>query len=169
MAGRPEEAIYRFLDTNGDGSGTQNAVGDYSGAAEEFYYQPPRNTELHRMVIHITDTAGISQAEYGNLGSALTNGYSLVVKDESGAQVNDLCDGIPIKSNADFGRYCYDVELKSWTNTPANETVQVRWTFAKAGFPLYLPANYQLSITFNDNLSGLIEHYFMLQGYETTT
>lgn len=168
MPGRPEEAIYRFLDTNGDGSGTKNANGDYSSVADEFYFQYSRDCEIHRMIIQLTDTSGITQEEYGNLAAALSNGYTIKVQDDSQNDVVDLCDGVAITKNEDFGRYCYDVSLRSWATSPANESIQARWTFSKAGHPLYLPANYRVSITFNDNLSGLLEHYFMVNGYETT-
>jgi len=165
MPGSPEEAVYRFLDTSGTGAGTKNAASDYT-AGEEFYYTAPKAVDIHRMVIYISDTAGATQAEYGNLGSALTNGYNIVVKDAAAATVKDLTDGVPIKTNADLGRYCYDVRLQSWATSPVNESVISRWTFAKAGYPLCLPIGYSLSITFNDNLAGLLEHYFMIQGYE---
>ena len=163
MPGAPQEAIFRFLDTAGDGTGTKNAIGDYT-TPDEFYFSYPKPVNIERMVVHISDTAML-QGQYGDL-TALTNGYNVKVLDAAGSTVVDLTDGIPIKANADFGRYCYDVQHQSWGSAPTNEFVQVRWTFAKAGHPLYLPAGYKLSITFSDNLSGLIEHYFMIQGYE---
>jgi len=45
--------VYRYLDTNGDGTGTQNANGDYSGASEIFYIQPGPSEiiRLERMLI----------------------------------------------------------------------------------------------------------------------
>lgn len=163
MPGKPEEAIYRFLDTNGDGSGTKNANGDYT-TPDEFFFSYPKAVKIERMIVHISDTAML-QGQYGDL-TALSTGYSVAVLDGAGATVVDLTDGVPIKANADFGRYCYDVNHHSWGTTPANELVQSRWTFSKAGYPLYIPAGYKLSITFSDNLTGLLEHYFMLQGYE---
>ena len=159
----PSEAIFRFLDTAGDGTGTKNAIGDYS-TPDEFFFSYPKDVEIERMVIHISDTA-MTQDQYGDL-TALSTGYSVSVIDSAGATVLDLTDGVPIKKNADFGRYCYDVNHQSWGTTPTNEFVQARWTFSKAGHPLYLAAGSKLSITFSDNLTGLIEHYFMIQGYE---
>ena len=160
----PDKAIFRFLDTNGDGTGTKNANGNYASVADEFYFESTESTQIHRMVIHITDTAGITQIKYGNL-AALTNGYTVKVLDADQVEVLDLCDDVAIKANADLGRYCYDVQLQSWATSPTNESVEARWTFARAGQPLDLPIGWRLSITFNDDLSGLIEHYFMIQGY----
>jgi len=164
MSGEVSKAIYRFLDTDGDGTGTKNANGDYSSAADEFFFQPDQECDIHRLIFHMTDTTGIQQEEYGNIGGALTNGYNIVVRDDSDATILSLTDNIPIKTNGDIGRYCYDVELKSWG--AGNEAIQGRWTFTKAGAPLRLPQNYKFSITLNDTLTGLLEHYFMIQGYE---
>lgn len=163
MAYGPEDAFYRFLDTNGDGTGTQNAVGDYSVTPDEFYFQPTHDTDLYRLIIHIEDTTGFQAQDYGNITSGLTNGYSLLVKDTAESTLLNLCDGQPIQTNAEIGRYCYDVDVKTWG--AGNEVLQARWTFEKAGRPLYLSAGDRLSITFNDDLTGLIEHYFMIQGY----
>lgn len=164
MPGLPEESIYRFLDTNGDGSGTKNANGDYSLTPDEFYFEAARDCNIARMIIHIEDTSGMQVQDYGNITSGITNGYAVKVQDESQNDVRDFTDGAVIKTNGDIGRMCYDVEVKTWGS--GNEELQARFTFAKAGYPLYLPAGYRLSITFNDDLSGLVEHYFMIQGYE---
>ena len=159
----PDRAYYRFLDTNGDGTGTQNAVGDYSITPEEFYFQPDTDAHIWRMIIHIEDTSGFQAQDYGNITGGLTNGYCLEVKDDNDNVLLDLCDGLKIQTNAEIGRYCYDVDVKTWG--AGNEVGQARWTFAKAGYPLVINNGFKLSVTFNDDLSGLIEHYFMLQGY----
>jgi hypothetical protein len=161
---KPVDAIYRFLDTNGNGTGTKNATGDYSVTPDDFFYTAPAGgAELHRLIIHIEDTVGVQAEEYGNLGAALTNGYSLKVFDSNSVEVLDITDGVPIKTNAQLGRLGYDVDVRTWG--AGNEIIQARITFSRAGYPLFLPEGYQFKITFNDNLSGLIEHYFMLQGY----
>lgn len=162
----PGQAIYRFLDTNGDGTGTKNANGNYSITAEEFYFQPDGYVEIHRMIVHLADTSGMQAEEYGNLGTALSNGYAPEIQDEDGATLLDLCDGIAITANGDLGRYCYDVDVKSWG--AGNEFLQARWTFTKSGAPLLIEENHRFSITLNDDFSGLLEHYFMLQGYQRT-
>ena len=164
--GRPEEGVYRFLDTNGDGTGTKNANGDYSVTPGEFYFQPPRRVHVHRLIIHIEDTNGFTAQEYGNLGAALGNGYTIVCQDDSQNEICNYNDGVVITTNAEIGRICYDVDIKTWG--AGNEALQARFTFDKAGSPVDLKPNYRLSITFNDDLSGLIEHYFMIQGYEYT-
>lgn len=158
----PQDGIFRFLDTVGDGSGANNANGDYSLAADEFFFQPTRMANVHRLIFHISDTTGIQAQDYGNITGGLTNGYNILVTDEDNNTIVSLTNGIPIKTNGDIGRYCYDVDLKSWGS--GNEFIQARWSFDKAGSPIYLAANHKLSITLNDDCSGLLEHYFMIQG-----
>jgi hypothetical protein len=53
-----------------------------------------------------------------------------------------------------------------------DEMLQVRWTFAKSGAQLRLNGNNneRLEVVLDDDLDGLIEHYFMVQGvYENYT
>ena len=158
-----EELIFRNMDTNGDGTGTKNANGNY-GTPDDFYFQSPYAVELHRMIIPIGDTAGMTAEEYGNLGAALTNGWELKVKTAADVVKLDLTDGIPIKSNAEVGRVCFDVDLKDFGTTPTNEILLARWTFTRCGSPLILDPLDKLVITFSDNLTGLLTHYFMVQG-----
>jgi len=39
-----------------------------------------------------------------------------------------------------------------------------RWTFRKAGEPLLLLPGNSFRVTVNDDLTGLVEHYFCIQG-----
>ncbi len=158
-----DKLIFRYLDTNGDGTGTKNANGDYSGAADEFFITADSPCEIHRMVIEIEDTSGFAAAEYGNLGTNLTNGVKVSVDDHLGNELVDLVDGLNVTTNAEWARLCYDADLKTWG--AGNEFLMVRWTFARSGQPITLTDGDKLIVTLNDNLSGLVSHYFMVQGY----
>ena len=154
MPVRPEEVVFQFL---ADDTGERNAVGNYSEPTE-FYYEATKAVYIHRMIVQIVEGPGKKQNRYGPR-RALSNGYTVIIKDKSGKVVNDLCDGVPIYAHDDLKRYCYDV-------TATGESVTARWTFAKSGEAVYLPVDYRLSITLNDNFSRLDGHYFMLQGFE---
>jgi len=157
--------ISRFLDTNGDNTGTTNANGDYSSASGEFYIQPPAGEyyDIHRMIVSIGDTKGMSAEEYGNLGAALTNGITLKLLGAGDALITQFTP-IPAKSNASWGIFCYDVDVKSWGTSPTDELLVARWTFTKSGRPIRLADNNKLMITCDDDLQGLITHYFLVQG-----
>lgn len=157
--------IKSFLDENGDGSGNSNAIGDYSVTPQEFYYQCPANHQaaIHRLIISAEDTSGMGADDYGKITGGLTVGYFLLAKDAQGATLLDLTNGLPIKTNGGLTWYCYDVDIHTWGN--GNEYLAARWTFAQSGIPLYLGPGERLSVTFNDDLSGLINHRFKVQGH----
>ena len=157
----PRSGVYRFL-MNG---ATKHANGNYAGNATIFRFTAQHQSTLERLIIHLQDGNGMRAERYGALGAALTNGYRVVVLDENDVELLDLCDGVPIKSNGGMGRYCYDVDLKPWG--VGEEFIQVRWTFAKSGEPVHLKPGHSLAVELSDDLSGLTEHYFMVQGKYT--
>ena len=161
-----KQSLYRYLDSNGDGSGTKNANLDFNASPDIFYIQPPSGTiyYLNRMIVCVEDTATMQAQEYGNLGAALSNGITFKLVNDSGT-ILDFLDGIPIKTNSAYGALCYDVDLKSWG--AGNELLVSRWTFAKAGYPIRLDGskNERLEANFSDDLDGLLGHYFLVQGW----
>lgn len=159
-------ALFRFLDTNGDGTGTKNANGNYSVTADDFFIQPAAGEVfvLNRLIVELRDSQGIQAEEYGNLGSALSNGINIKVTDSSDVEILDLTDGLPVTTNAAWGRMSYDVDVKSWG--AGDEVLLCRWTFGASGRPLILKDQQKFKVTLNDNLTGLVAHYFMVQGYK---
>ena len=157
----------RYLDINGDGTGTKEAVGNYSAGVEEFYIEPAATVSyrVHRLIISLEDTTGMQADEYGNLAAALTNGVSIQEKDGSGV-ITDFTDSLPIKTNAGWGALCYDVDVKSWGQTPTNEFLLARFSFDKFGEGLWLTGELgeYLTVVLNDDFTGLISHKFLAQG-----
>lgn len=158
----------RCADTVGDGSGDIAAIGNYAGAAEEFILSVPApfsGYEVHRLIISIEDAGGMQAQEYGNIGAALTNGITVQMKRGSSVQI-DLTTGLPVKTNAQWGVYCYDVEVKGWGS--GNDLLVCRWTFSKSGDPVYLDRSEgdQMIVTLNDDFTALISHTFLFQGRE---
>ena len=163
----PNKRINIYL-KNADGESSVNK--NYGSAAVSatgiFFYSASTVAYIHRMLIYIYDTKGMEVEEYGNLGAALSTGLSLTVWNSAGGSAElDMMDGRPVTTNGEWSGLCYDVDLKSWTNT-SNEVVAGRWSFDKAGEPLYLTAKQQLRLTAVDDLSGLIDHRFMIQGLQ---
>lgn len=161
--------LSRYLDTVGNGSGTKNANGNYSGAGlgeTIFKIQPAAGSvyRIARVIISIRDASGFQAEEYGNLAAALSTGIEVRVQNDSGTLI-DLTDGIPITTNAAWGELCYDVDLKTWGN--GDEFLLVRWTFSRSGTTPQLVGdrNERLEFVLNDDLSGLVSHYFLAQGY----
>lgn len=143
-----------------DGTGTHTMENPF-----RFYIEAQAGQILRiaRLLVHIEDGFGWSAANYGNLGSALTTGITLHTEDANGSQVLNLTNDDPVKSNADWGKFCYDV---AYVNFGAgNDFLQARWTFAKSGVPVRLIEGERLVITVNDDMAGLAAHNFVVQGY----
>ncbi len=159
----------RHLTDTGLSGGTTNANGNYSGAVEEFYVTPRAGESeiwISRMMVAIEDTSGIQADEYGNLGSALSNGIHVFLKNDTETLI-DLNDGHAITTNAIWGHFCYDVEVKSWGSSPTNELLVARWSFFKGGQYIRVTDvdNMRFGISVNDNLAGLLGHFFLAQGF----
>ncbi len=157
--------LFRLLDDVGDGSGVKNAVGDYSTTAKKFIIKPAVNQKffLARMMIHITDGGALDSGSYGN-GITLTNGIEIKVTDSQGYKI-DITEGIPILKNPDWARLCYDMNRSNYGT--GDETLNARFTFLKSGVYLVLDGNKgeQFEVDLNDDFSGLVEHYFQVQGF----
>ncbi len=165
--------VTQYLDTDGDGTGTNNAIGDYT-TPDDFYMQPAAGEDVlvARLIVHIAD-ATIKAGDYGAL-SALSNGVDLTVVLD-GTTFN-LDGGVAVTTNAGWGSLCFDVEQKSWSASPTQESLVIRYTFdkffhdqarpasAKDGILLQGHRDDKLVITLSDNLTGLAIHRFMAQG-----
>ena len=157
----------QLLSTNGDGTGTTEITGDYIGAAETFELHGSTAvgdaTIVERIMIFVEDT-GIFGMEIYGAGSALTNGLTLDVTDSAGSSIIDLTP-VPIKSNGQWGAYCYDVRVDTWG--VGDEALQARWTFTKFtnGAGIWLDDGAKLVLTANDTLTGLVSHRVTCQGF----
>ena len=162
--GGQKQIISQHLDTVGDGSGTVNAVGDYSVTPGVFKIAPGAGEvfRLTRLIGYIEDAGTFDSGAYGN-NITLTNGISIDY-DFSGGTV-DLLGGETIKTNTEWASHCFDSRLDTYG--AGNESLVFRWTFARSGQLIRLDgdANEELRLTFNDNLTGLVVHHFLVQGY----
>lgn len=165
-SGTQKTLLSRFLDDAGDGTGAMVANGDYSSAEEIFFIQPPAATRFRiaRLMVEIEDIGSVTGGKYGAL-SALTNGIQVRTQNDSGTLV-DLTNSLPVKTNANWGRFSYDVFNTNFGGG-ANDYVQARWSFIRFGQHIRLDgdANDRLEIVLNDDLSGLVSHTFMAQGF----
>jgi hypothetical protein len=164
--------IYRYL-TNDAGERIMNKNYESASASANgskvFYYCASTSVELSRMLFYIQDGvtgADMAPGEYGNLGSALSAGYTLHVwNSANGSSELDITDTIPVKTNGDLSALCYDVTLMNWATT-GSQVVTARFTFAKTGKPLFLEPKNVFRVGFSDDLSGLLDHRMQVQGYQ---
>lgn len=121
---------------------------------------------VHRMLVTIEDNSGFDTDEYGAIAK-LTNGCVLEVHDADHNATHLLTDD-PIQQNIDWGSYCYDIRYHDFGGNQVNRFLLVRWTFDRAGAPLFLDGGEGDHFAFwiNDNLSALVKHKVLLQGIE---
>ena len=157
--------IYQFLATS---TGGTSVIGDYS-TGKAFYIQPSSTQafRIERMLIHIQDTGIFAAEEYGKL-SALTNGIQVRVQSTlagSTGTIHDITDGMPVKTNAQWGRHCYDVRVDTWG--VGDEFLSARWTFSKGGYPIRLDGSKgeRLEVYLTDSTTGLNGHDFYVNGF----
>ena len=161
----PVNNLYELLSTAGDGTGTVNAIGDYS-TPDDFYIQPPvgKLYEINRMIVHIQSASNLKQLGYGSL-SALTVGISVIVGHGSTGVLEKMLNSHAIKSNDNWAGQCFDTEAMDY-GTGVPKAIAVRWTFSKSGSPIWLNGNNanKLIARLSDDMTGLTEHHFHVQG-----
>ena len=122
------------------------------------------NAKLSRMIVQIGDSGALSADEYGNI-AALANGVDIgLFNKDDDSLILDLLDGAFIKNNGDWSRHCYDMKPDDF-GTGLN-FISARWTFEKDGQRLTLDDHTYFGIRINDNLTGLVAHYFEVRGTE---
>lgn len=151
--------LYTYLTGPAD---AKNANVDGSSTPVEFTFEPTAKCHISRVLVTVQDAGAFTATSYGAV-AALANGVEF---EHSGGTVVDLLGGLPITGNSDWARVCYDTLELDFTGGGSTSLV-VRWTFAKAGIPLTLESGDSIIVRVNDNLTGLVGHYFMLQGYYT--
>lgn len=168
MRGRVEDIDDRNWNSRyaRDAAGAHNAIGDYSGGEHEFFVSPPAThiAVVHRVIVTIRDGAAFRAEGYGAIPGGLANGISIRVM-QGATVLNDLMDGVPVQTNAEWQRTCYDFAL---SNFGAGDNYGfVRWTFARAGTPIRLDGTkgQRLGVFLHDDLTDLIAHNFIFQGY----
>lgn len=143
-----------------DGTGTHTLHNPFL-----FYLLPAAGETFFvtRILMNLRDSA-VNADDYGAISGGLTNGITVKVFQGS-TEIADLTDGVAIQTSGDWARVCYDSNIYTWG---AGDVFQgARWTFEKHGESLRLDGSQseKLVVTCNDDLDGLVNHYFVAQGY----
>lgn len=165
----PEKVIYDSLSLLGAGV-VKDCVQDYSASASDWYFEPlsTQVVIVKQLLIAITDNSGMLDAEYANLGAALTNGIDLKLFTSSGT-IADLTDGTMIKTNEDYRALVGPNNVEIWGTT--NEIMTVNWSFKdhlNGGLVLDGSQGHRLGFTANDNFTAIGSHRFYVRGYDVT-
>ena len=159
--------LIRHLDTNGDGTGTKNAIGNYSAAPTDFFIQPPigKIFVITTLIFHMSDSGAFSATDYGSIAGGLTNGLTAVVERQA-VQIFDLFEGITIQNNDQFLHISPDVNVVNWSG--GTDSLVVSYDSQKFGIQLSLNGDLEdkLIVRLNDDMTPLVDQFFIAHGYQ---
>lgn len=152
-------SFFALADTVGDGTGTQDAIGDYSLAVEEFKVTPATGEILtvNQVIIAVTDGAAMSGSAYGS-DLVLSNGIEIMLINGNDDVRQDITDGLPVITNTDLARLGPVTELVFGAG---DQGLQCLLTFDE---PLIVRDSERLAFRLNDDFSDLVHHYFTVIG-----
>ena len=157
--------LIQFLSSNGDGTGTTDAIGNYSVTPLTLYIQPDPEEVLviNELICHVSDSGKFLQGVYGSLASPLTNGIIIQVSDNSGI-ILPITNSHPIKSNDDY-MHLTEMALQDFGGVA--DSLRASFTASHFGTELLLHGalNQKLEIIISDNCTGLDDHHFIVHGY----
>jgi len=151
---------YTYLNENLKDSSNIDANGDYSLSQTDFKFTSTLdNVKITRLLVFIQDSGNFSADAYGN-NLTLTNGIKLYLK-PSGGSKSYINGDLPVKTNSNWSALCYDITLNDFG--VGDNSMAVRWTFSKAT-DLILDIGDEFGVDLNDSFTGLVHHYFVIQG-----
>lgn len=162
----------RPVSTTGLPSGSTDLAVNGSVTPQNFYIEALAGERLSvsRFIMNINTLTDISQQEYGDL-VALTNGMQVYFENANGPLSGlkvDLLTPLTIKTNEDWGRWCYDSQPIPVGATGKTQTWQARWTLSKYNpknpYGIVLEEGDKLGIIVNDDISGLSSHTVIAEG-----
>lgn len=156
----PFGQVYRHFDTNGDGSGAFDAIGDYRAAPVDFFFQPdPGEVIPVARILFIMKGPDIGKGGYGQALS-LTNGITMQHTDAEGNVIVSFTDLVPIRDEADWAGLCYNFDPKG------KDAKAGRFTVGESGLPTVLKNRDRFAVTLNDDFRHLTAHHWQAQAVE---
>lgn len=151
-----------FLTANGDGTGTYNINGDYSGAtATDLYLEIPTGAYyIATMLVSISASGQFTQGKYGTL-DALSNGVKFFVN-PGGFEI-PLLSSTAVKSNYEWFELTPHLNLTQFDGLA--QTMTIEFTMAEDyGMYFVLFPGMKFICRVQDNFTGLVAHTFGLRG-----
>ena len=157
--------IIQLLSTNGDGTGTSNAVGDYSAAPTNFYIQPPVGHiyVISELIFHCSDHGTYTIDGYG-ASTALTNGIAGIVYQGATAIFN-LFGGRLIQTNDDYLHVSANYQLVTFASNYQSQIVSYNANSFGTVLRLNGSLNQKLQLELHDDFTFLDDQYFLAHGY----
>ena len=149
----------RFLDINGDGTGSIDQAVDGSVTPVDFKVTCPMGAtyELNRAIITLKDSGTFDTDAYGN-GIALSNGFHILTSRpwRTPVEINYTAQH-PIRTNGDWVGYLHDTSYVTFGQ--GDNILSARYTFTNDGAPIKLGPGDSFIFRVNDDLTALTEHH----------
>ena len=146
---------------------TNNANSDFSGGVTEFTYT---NTDASNTLfigslnIKIQDDGAFNLAEYGSIGSSLTNGMNVYYTTNNGATRNNIIGTtFPIQKNSDYFNHTTDINVQDLGT--GDSLISIDLNFQKNRSNIKLGITDKIAVELNDDFSNLTEHTFQISGF----
>jgi len=108
----PNFPLTRFIDTNGDGTGSIDMAQDFSIASETFFIQPAPKTDIEcGSFTFIIDDNNIESDKYGGIQGGLANGIDLRIANINFPGGISFLGGRAIKTNSDWMFFTRHVDV----------------------------------------------------------
>jgi hypothetical protein len=163
------DQIFRFLSTTGATNGAKNANGNYALAPEEFYIIPAAGEVflLNQFTVYIEDTNDFRGDFYGDT-APLSSGIDMKIQVAFGfgGSIFDFLDKEPIKTVNDWLKHGFKVDYD--ITGFGNRAMAATYNFTASGKPAVIRDNQKFAVTVQDNLTGLVAHYFSIRGVKAT-
>jgi hypothetical protein len=156
------------LSTNGDGTGTINANGNYAVSPATFYYQPAAGEviDLHSIQYYVQDDGAFPIDGYGAIAAGtITNGYDIEIV--LGGVTYKINDGIKVTTNGDLFRLAAYTVYSEGTGAGAHCLLISDSKMQERFGRIILKGDNEdkVTITLNDNFSTLVKHHFRVTGH----
>lgn len=170
---RVNVAYVRYLDSKtpltqifANTGGSNNFVGNLSGASSTAFIQPPSGSQWTILGVHheLIDTTKFAVLKFGGR-DALVNGIFMRITSGSGASLI-FENSARIYDNASLGRTATKVEHMNFGTD--GEAILSEWKFEELfGAPIVLDGDKaeRLEVLLNDDFTGLDENYFIAHGF----
>lgn len=162
------QLLSQFLTVNGDGTGTANMIGDYSGAIEEVFISPPEGETIVLISgsLHLKAPGRFDPGGYGPNGRLINGVHPFIEYD--GNLITSLSGGSRMFANSEGVQVGQDEFVWQGLN-PAMDisALTIRFNFRDSfGAPLYLTNPLQRFVfSFNDDFTSFIHHGVIVQGF----
>lgn len=156
----PADYVVSVLDTNGDGTGTTNAIGNYA-TETLFRYNATVNTALNSMTVFAGGIGTVTASNYITLIAPLTNGIGVNVYESDGTPIQTPNPAARVKSTVGWATYAFNRSVDDWGG--GENYFSVEFDLTQLGRICLTPGRF-FAVILNDDFTGLSVQTFTVQG-----